>query len=542
MHICDKMEFQVIVGILVMTTIIPELSGLRVLGLFPHPGASHFHFFHPIMLGLAEAGHNVTVVSHFPDKNAPSNYKDLVIGGQDSLTNSVDLAWFANRFSFGHFLEFFLLHEWGRQSCETAVNSAAMDKLLKIKEKFDVIIVEQFNSDCMVGVAWKLKAPIIGLSSSAIMPYYYNRFGLAHSPSHVPVLFLGYSDKMTFSQRLSNWIAAHTFPLLRRFFMDRTDNIILKQKFGNDMPSVTEISTKISLLLVNTHYSLSGPRSLSPKIIEVGGVHIKEPKPIDEKLKSILNSSEHGVIYVSWGSMIRAETLPEEKREGLLNAFGSFKQTVLWKWENDTLANQPDNVHVYKWMPQREILCHPKVRVFITHGGLLGSSEAAYCGVPVVATPMYGDQFLNSAAFVDRGMGKVVKYEEISKETMEEAIKFALDPQTQENAKKVSYSYRNRPKPALETAVWWVEHVAATGGAPLTNCHSTFMTWYEYHLLDVYGVVAVCLITCVASWVWVIKRICGRSKPSTKNNKSTSDILSAHLYKYKNVLYIAFDE
>lgn len=35
---------------------------------------------------------------------------------------------------------------------------------------------------------------------------------------------------------------------------------------------------------------------------------------------------------------------------------------------------------------------HPKVRVFVTHGGLMGSTEAAHCGVPVVVTPMYGDQ------------------------------------------------------------------------------------------------------------------------------------------------------
>lgn len=82
--------------------------------------------------------------------------------------------------------------------------------------------------------------------------------------------------------------------------------------------------------------------------------------------------------------MIRAESLPVEKREALLNAFASFKQTILWKWENDTLPNQPTNVYIQKWMPQRDILCHPNVRVFLTHGGLLGSSEAAYCGVPVV--------------------------------------------------------------------------------------------------------------------------------------------------------------
>lgn len=64
------------------------------------------------------------------------------------------------------------------------------------------------------------------------------------------------------------------------------------------------------------------------------------------------------MIYVSWGSVIRAETLPVEKREALLNVFGLMKQKVLWKWENDTLPNQPGNVLIKKWMPQREILCN----------------------------------------------------------------------------------------------------------------------------------------------------------------------------------------
>lgn len=66
-------------------------DSLRILGLFPHPGVSHFHFFHPIMRELAAQGHNVTVVSHFPDAKAPANYKDLPLSGMASMTNSVDL-------------------------------------------------------------------------------------------------------------------------------------------------------------------------------------------------------------------------------------------------------------------------------------------------------------------------------------------------------------------------------------------------------------------------------------------------------------------
>lgn len=64
---------------------------LKVLGLFPHPGVSHFHFFQPIMNALAETGHDVSVVSHFPMKNPPAHYKDYPIVGMDKLTNSIDL-------------------------------------------------------------------------------------------------------------------------------------------------------------------------------------------------------------------------------------------------------------------------------------------------------------------------------------------------------------------------------------------------------------------------------------------------------------------
>lgn len=232
------MEIRFVISILAMAMTIPQSHSLRILGLFPHPGVSHFHFFHPVMLGLAQVGHNVTVVSHFPDPKAPSNYKSLIIGGQETLVNSVDLAvnnfdgnnswnknelfpfhgsqFFEQRQSFRYFREFFYIHEWGRKSCEATLNSAAIDKVLGMKEKFDVIIVEQFNSDCMIGVAWKFNAPIIGLSSTVIISYYYDRLGIPLLAASVPTSVSDYTDKMSFQQRVSNWVAGHTFPLLRR--------------------------------------------------------------------------------------------------------------------------------------------------------------------------------------------------------------------------------------------------------------------------------------------------------------------------------------
>lgn len=66
-------------------------TGYKVLGLFPHPGLSHFNFFQPILRGLAEAGHEVTVIGHFPEKNPPENYKDLPLDSTSNLVASVDL-------------------------------------------------------------------------------------------------------------------------------------------------------------------------------------------------------------------------------------------------------------------------------------------------------------------------------------------------------------------------------------------------------------------------------------------------------------------
>lgn len=65
--------------------------GLQILGIFPHLGASHFRFFHPIMKRLAEIGHQVTVISHFPESNPHINYRDLSLDGGEELSINLEV-------------------------------------------------------------------------------------------------------------------------------------------------------------------------------------------------------------------------------------------------------------------------------------------------------------------------------------------------------------------------------------------------------------------------------------------------------------------
>lgn len=70
---------------------------------------------------------------------------------------------------------------------------------------------------------------------------------------------------------------------------------------------------------------------------------------------------------------------------------------------------------------------HPNVKVFITHGGLMGTMEAVYNGVPMVAIPLFGDQFHNVKNFEEEGIALRVDYTAIKKETVLKALREVLE-------------------------------------------------------------------------------------------------------------------
>lgn len=148
----------------------------------------------------------------------------------------------------------------------------------------------------------------------------------------------------------------------------------------------------------------------------------------------------------------------------------------------------------------------------MTHGGLLGSSEAAFCGVPVVSTPFYGDQFLNSAAMENRGMGVVLKYQDMNRDSVFQALRKVLDPNMRKNAKKVSYSYTHRPMKPKEAAVYWAEYVIATGGAQLSRPHTIDAHWLVYSVLDIYLFILISFCLCIWGFVSLWRKLFTKTK------------------------------
>ena len=138
-----------------------------------------------------------------------------------------------------------------------------------------------------------------------------------------------------------------------------------------------------------------------PNTILGGLMGCRTPPPLPQDLNTFVESAEHGVILVSFGSLIKASKMPEHKRVMMLNVFSRLKQKVIWKWEAE-MPDAPDNVLLSPWLPQTPLLAHPKVRLFITHGGA-GSLQETICHqTPIVGVPVHGDQFPNTQEAVNK--------------------------------------------------------------------------------------------------------------------------------------------
>lgn len=250
----------------------------KILALFPHPGKSHVDVFLPLTKALAEKGHEITVISHFPLTNSMPRYTDIRLGDDTTpLINILDIEEYHKK-PMRKLLEPYFLYQFAQYSCEIGYQSKALQKFIKMNKKFDLIIGEFFNSNCFLGLVHKFKAPLIGISSSTIMHWMNERFGNPSHPAYIPNNLMDFSDKLSFFERLENFLVGLIHQMFFTHIVARNDEQIARKYLGQELPPLDKIIMNSSLFLVNTHFTLNLPRPLVPGVIEVGGIHINKVK------------------------------------------------------------------------------------------------------------------------------------------------------------------------------------------------------------------------------------------------------------------------
>lgn len=70
------------------------------------------------------------------------------------------------------------------------------------KKKYDLIIMEVYCTDCLLGFTNVFKAPIIGISATKHLPWALDRMGNPDNPSYMSNYFVPWIGKMVFYQKL----------------------------------------------------------------------------------------------------------------------------------------------------------------------------------------------------------------------------------------------------------------------------------------------------------------------------------------------------
>ncbi|XP_069693293.1 UDP-glucosyltransferase 2-like isoform X1 [Periplaneta americana] len=491
-----------------MSTGLQGAESARILSLLNAASPSHYIFNRALILALANRGHQVTLVSPDAGKDNVPNLKNIKLEGiYDKLRDGFDFESFGDASNMAMIATMF---EWMDIVCRMKFQSDGAKKLLNYpsNDQFDLIIAEVGWAECFYGFIHKFGSPpVVAISPFGFTPWITAPLGAPDNPSYMPVFFLPYTSSMTFTQKIYNTFIHYYYLYKYQYEYIPNMEAIAEEFIKMDMPSFVDIQRNVSIFLANTVFGLEDARPLTPNMIPIGGMHIKEkPDPLPKDLQKYLDEAKEGFIYFSLGSNLRSDTLTLRKRQALLDAFAELPQRILWKFESENIPGIPPNVKISKWLPQSDILAHPNIRMFITHCGKMSTSEATYRGVPIVGVPFFVDQMSNMQKIIRKGMGVYLDHHTMTKESVLIAIREILNNASYEaNSKKMSELFRDHPTSALDRAVFWTEYVIRHQGAPHLRSAGAELYWYEYLLLDVLLVVVAAGLAIILVVYWVLR-------------------------------------
>ncbi|XP_028623361.1 LOW QUALITY PROTEIN: UDP-glucuronosyltransferase 3A2-like [Grammomys surdaster] len=238
----------------------------------------------------------------------------------------------------------------------------------------------------------------------------------------------------------------------------------LQKKFDNRMHLLTEELSYGSICFIYNH-------------------------PVVLDLENFISQfGDSGFVLVALGSIVSVYQTKEVIKE-MNSAFGHLPQGVLWTckdslWPKD--VRLAPNVKTMDWLPQTDLLAHPSIRLFVTHGGMNSVNEAIQNGVPMVGIPFFADQPENMVRVEAKKIGVSIQMQKLKAETFALTMKEVIENKRYKSAAMASKIIRqSHPLTPAQRLVGWIDHILQTGGAAHLKPHVFQQPWYEQYLLDV---------------------------------------------------------
>ncbi|KAH8238010.1 hypothetical protein KR032_010874, partial [Drosophila birchii] len=505
----------------------------NILGLFPSLSPSHLIIQMSVAKVLAEKGHNVTVVTVLkPVVNHKSiNVITVPLTKEEAQQMSDTIKEMSRSDNSNMVLA--MLRMSGqmdfmfKKMAEALQQDTVRDLYLNKDNKFDLVLSGYFMNDFQLGFARKVNAPVIIVATmppnQMLNPFIGNPLEVSYVPSMDDSIEKG--KGMSFRQRMRGLVASLSFRVLQYIF-DRNNRNLYKDLFADDpsMPELSELTKNTSMIFFASHALSEGPiRPNVPAAIEIGGIQVKDkPDPLPQNMADFLGNATNGAILLSLGSNVKGSHIRPDTVTKMFNVLSKLKQRVIWKWEDlEQTPGQSDNILYSKWLPQDDILAHPKVKLFINHAGKGGITEAQYHGKPMLSLPVFGDQPGNAEGMVKKGFGLTQSLLTLEEQPFLEAIQEILtNPKYAQKVATFSSLYRDRPMSSRELVVYWSEYVIRHHGAAHLQSPLVHMNCIAANNLDLYALIAVILVVILLLFKALVKciyrKIVSKSKTAKK--------------------------
>nr|XP_023029679.1 UDP-glucuronosyltransferase 2B33-like [Leptinotarsa decemlineata] len=481
----------------------PSTESAKILAVTFYPSYSHQVGLKPIWRELSLRGHNVTSITPIPWKDPSlTNLTEIDVGFVHKIAAESNLS--TNLSKSNRLINNFLwLHKYATRLTEEPMKREDVQKVIRNRnEHFDIVIVEGLLP-LIYAYGGRFHAPIVGVSS--LSPFLHSH-DLMGNPTHpiYPDLLTVAVDDYSFTYRLKGFLYNIWYRALFYWYILPKEDKLARKYFGDDLPYLGDILMNTSLLLVNVNPVMHIPRPNVPNVIEISQMHIRDKLSLPKDLQDFLDSSKKGAVYFSLGSNILNRNLSPNFIEAIIKAFAELPYNILWKSDVDYVRNISNNVLIRKWLPQQDILGHPKVKVFVTQGGVQSIEEAIYHGVPMVGIPFLADQPQNIKTLSEKEMAVPLNFETMMKDDLKRAIVEVVEnEQYKNNIAEAARILKDQPLKGVDKAVYWIEYVIRHKGAKHLRSPAADMPYYKYFMVDV----AIFLLAVCCFCVFIIGRL-----------------------------------
>ncbi|XP_069487170.1 2-hydroxyacylsphingosine 1-beta-galactosyltransferase isoform X2 [Ambystoma mexicanum] len=458
---------------------------------------SHLYIFKTVATALREQGHQtVFLVSEGRDVPTSDHYGVHRYPGIFNSSSSDDFLQSKMRNIFSGrltALELFDILDHYSQNCDMMVGNEALMRRLK-QERFDLLLVDP-NEMCGFVIAHLLGLKYAVFSTGL---WYPAEVGAPAPLAYVPEFNSLLTDRMGLLDRMKNTVVY----LVSRFgvnflVLPKYERIMRKHNVLPDR-SMHQLVSGSSLWMLCTDVALEFPRPTLPNVVYVGGILTKPASPLPQDLQTwVAVAPENGFVLVSFGAGVKF--LSEDIANKLAGALSRLPQRVLWRFSGAKPELLGNNTKLVEWLPQNDLLGHPNIKAFLSHGGLNSIFEAMYHGVPVVGIPLFGDHYDTMTRVQAKGMGILLQWKQMTEEDLYEALtKVINDSSYRQQAQKLSEIHKDQPGHPTSRTVYWINYILRHNGAEHLRAALFDISFYQYFLLDIAIVVALgTLVICL---------------------------------------------